>query len=186
MVRRIVVSMMGAFLAAATICAQATDQPKVARPATDARLKSLAESEAYEYSLLIREKKADGFEEIAAPRLISRIGSESFAGLPHGDGKNVNSSLPSRVYCKAKVENVKDGVAALRITVGQSFNISQTADDIDWTESNRSVRRHVKLGDRVSVKLPASTSPNSETYDFTVKVKRYVPKLSANQPRNAR
>lgn len=178
MVCRILASLLCVTLTAATF-GQTVEEPKVARPATDAQLKALAESEAYEYSIVIREKKADKFQKITAPRLISRKGSESFAGLPHGDGKNVDSSLPSRVFCKAKVEEVKDGVAQLRITVGQSLELTQKDNEASWTERKLSVRRDVRLGDNVSVQLPASASTDSSAFEFRIKVDRYVPKLSA-------
>lgn len=179
MVCRILAPLLGVTLAVTMLFGQNTDEPKVASPATDAQLKALAESEAYEYSIVIREKKTNTFEEIAAPRLISRKGSESFAGLPHGDGKKVDSSLPSRVYCRAKVEDVKDGVAQLRITVGQSLELTQKDNDTSWTEHKRSVRRDVRLGNTVSVQLPASTSIDSSAFEFSIKVELFVPTLSA-------
>ena len=112
--------------------------------------------------------------------MIARKGLESFAGLPHGDGKRVDTSLPSCVYCKAKVEHVKDGVAQVRITVAQSHDVKQTNNETSWTEHKLSVSREVRLGDTFSVRLPAlSNSTDSSAFDFRIKVQRYAPKLSA-------
>lgn len=177
MVYRILSPLLCVTLTAVTF-GQTVDEPNVASPATDAQLKMLAESAAYEFSIVIREKKTDKFQKIAAPRVISRKGTESFVGLPHVDGKNVDSSLPSRVFCKAKVEDVNDGVAQIQITVGQSLELTQTGNEASWTERKLSARRDVRLGDNVSVHLPASASAGSSSLEFRITVDRCVPKLS--------
>jgi hypothetical protein len=172
-------ALLGFTFLTATAVGQTADAPKALPPATDAQLEALAESEAYEYSIVIREKKNGTYEEVGAPKIISQKGSEAFAGLPHGDGKSVDPSLPSRVYCKVKVEDCQDGVAKASITVGQSFDVKQDHADTSWTEQKRCVRRNVRLGDSVTVQLAEAILPISSPFEFRVVIDRYVPKQSA-------
>ena len=176
MTSRIPVLMAIITLAVTTPFAQTAEESEILPRATDTQLKALADSESYEYSIAIRENNGDSFEEIGTPTVIARKGSQAFVGLPYGDGETVDASFPSRVYCKAKVEHVKDGIAQVHVTLAQSHDVKKTNNETSWSEHKLSVNREVRLGDTFSVRMPASSgSTDSPTFEIRAKVQRYVP-----------